>query len=121
MQQAKREREAATAIEKLGETVEWSKPSGPQWLRSLLGNDIFSSVTGVNLTNTQISDAGWEHLKGLSQLQTLYLGDTKVTDAGLEHLQGLSQLQFLYLQVTKVTDAGVKKLQQALPNCKIYR
>ena len=49
----------------------------------------------------------------------LFLHGTKVSDAGLEHLKGLTQLQQLDLNGTKVTDAGVKKLQQALPNCRI--
>ena len=47
--------------------------------------------------------------------------DTQVTDAGLENLKGLHQLQSLWLCCTKVTDDGLKKLQQALPNCQIER
>ena len=46
---------------------------------------------------------------------------TEVTDAGLEHLKGLSELQSLDIHNTKVTDEGVKKLRQALPNCDIGR
>ena len=42
---------------------------------------------------TQVTDAGLEHLKGLTQLQGLSLSGTQVTDAGLEHLKGLTQLQ----------------------------
>ena len=37
-QEAKREREAVAAIQKLGGHVGWSKPSGPAWLRNLLGD-----------------------------------------------------------------------------------
>jgi hypothetical protein len=44
-----------------------------------------------------------------------------MTDKGLEHLKGLTQLQMLFLRETKVTDQGVKKLQQALPKCNIQR
>ena len=44
-----------------------------------------------------------------------------MTDAGLEHLKGLTKLQSLDLRNTQVTDAGVKGLQKALPKCKIDR
>ena len=53
--------------------------------------------------------------------QKLCLSDTQVTDAGLEYLKELTQLQQLDLDGTQVTDAGVTKLQQALPNCEIER
>ena len=53
------------------------------------------------LSHTEVTDAGLEHLKLLSQLQTLDLGGTKVTDAGLEHLKDLAQLQSLDLGGTE--------------------
>jgi len=43
------------------------------------------------------------------------------TDAGLEHLKGLTQLEQLWLDGTQVTDAGVEKLNQALPKCNFNR
>ena len=49
----------------------------------------------------------------------LYLNNTQVTNAGLVHLKGLSNLQTLFLNDTQITDEGVKQLQQALPNCEI--
>jgi hypothetical protein len=54
-------------------------------------------------------------------LRTLNLSDTPISDAGLEHLKGLTQLQGLMLAHTKVTDAGVRELQKALPKCSIGR
>jgi len=42
-----------------------------------------------------------------------------VTDAELVHLKGLTQLQTLYLMGTGVTDAGVNQLKQSLPKCDI--
>jgi hypothetical protein len=49
------------------------------------------------------------------------LSDTAISDAGLEHLRGLTQLTALRIRRTKTTDAGEKKLQKALPNCTIQR
>ena len=43
----------------------------------------------------------------------------RVTDAGLEHLEGMTTLKKISVHETPVTDAGEKKLQQALPHCKI--
>jgi hypothetical protein len=57
-----------------------------------------------DLYNAQITDAGLEHLKPLSQLQELLLGGKCITDAGLERLRGLSQLQKLSLPNTGVTE-----------------
>ena len=59
------------------------------------------------------------HLRRLTQLERLDLSDTQLTDAGLVHLQGMGQLQTLQLGGTSVTNQGVKKLQQALPKCAI--
>ncbi|HIE98042.1 MAG TPA: hypothetical protein EYQ63_13760 [Fuerstia sp.] len=42
-----------------------------------------------------------------------------VTDAGLEHLKGLTKLNFLDLNVTQVTDAGLAEIKAALPKCKM--
>ena len=54
-----------------------------------------------------------------SRLKGLDLSRTQVTDAGLDHLKGLTKLQLLDLRGTQATDEGAKKLQQALPNCRI--
>ncbi|MGA2035645.1 MAG: hypothetical protein ABSG68_25635 [Thermoguttaceae bacterium] len=98
--------------------AEDAQPPGPPELRWLLGDDFFTTVTKLDLTQTEINDAGLKRLEGLTGLQSLSLGD-RVTDAGLEHLKGLTQLHALNLQATKVTDAGIQGLQKALPNCKI--
>lgn len=71
--------------------------------------------------NTKVTDAGLEHIKALTQLQSLHLFGSQVTDTGLEYLKGLTKLQELHLHNTKVSDEGVRKLQQALPECKTER
>ena len=157
MQQARRQKEAVEAIEKVGGGVIYdyqvtsatyipaTRPRGPAWIRSLLGEDLFRQAFYVfldgdqeagleqlkrlpylqGLSLTRLMDSELEHvkghLKGLTQLATLDLRYTQVTDASLNHLKELTQLQTLYLGGTKVTDEGVKKLQQALPNCEIER
>jgi hypothetical protein len=73
----------------------------------------------LSLTETQVSDGGLAHLKGLTNLERLMLADTKVSDAGLVHLKGLKNLEKLYLFGSKVTDAGVADLKKALPTVHI--
>ena len=76
----------------------------------------------VYLVDTEITDAGLVHLKGLTRLQTLDLLSTQITDAGLVHLKGLTNLRSLWLDGTKITDAGIADLKKALPpNCLIVK
>jgi Leucine-rich repeat (LRR) protein len=121
------ERQQAIAeIERLG-----GRASGrPVATVSFAGNDVtdaglehlqgLTELRSLSLLNTQVTDAGLEHLKGLTQLRHLNLSGTEVTDAGLEHLEGLTQLRHLYLRGTQVTDAGVKDLHAVLPDGGIY-
>ncbi|MDG1894588.1 MAG: hypothetical protein P8J37_06750 [Fuerstiella sp.] len=94
------------------------KPLTDAGLRHLRG---LANVQKIWLNGTKITDAGLEHLKGLSTLKELGLFETDVTDAGLHHLHVLSNLEDLIVERTKVTDAGVDKLKTALPNCKVRR
>ena len=51
---------------------------------------------GKSIHNTQVTDNGLMHLKGLTKLEYLSLDGTKVTDAGLENLKGMRELKFLF-------------------------
>ena len=54
----------------------------------------------------EVTDAGLEHLKGLTSLQILVARQTQVTDAGLEHLKGLTSLQGLDLRARRSPTPG---------------
>jgi dipeptidyl aminopeptidase/acylaminoacyl peptidase len=56
-------------------------------------------------------EAGFVHLKGLTNLKILDLNGTKVTDKGLVQLQGLAELWLLNLNNAEVTDAGLMHLK----------
>ncbi len=137
--QVERERETATEIQKVGGSAIWSQPSGPTWLRNLLGEKVVGVELGTNPTEVavetlkrlnhlealvlkgdEVTDAGLKNLRGLNQLKILDLEFTgQISDAGLETLKGLKQLQGVFLLETNVTDQGIRNLQEALPNCKI--
>jgi hypothetical protein len=53
----------------------------------------------------RVTDAGLEHLKGLTSLQRLWLGEIQVTGAGPEHLKGLTSLKSLGLNGTQLARA----------------
>jgi len=76
-------------------------------------------LTILILNDTKITDAGLTEVAKLQQLTYLNLDNTKITDAGLKEVAKLQQLTFLGLNDTQVTDAGVAELQKALPNCRI--
>jgi len=71
------------------------------------------------LYGTHITDAGLQSIEGLTDLFWLDLTGTQVTDLGLEHLKELKGLKWLELSRTQVTSQGIKELQEALPECKI--
>ena len=149
--QTRDQRLSVEAIRKVGGDVvyahvlEQSDPPGPGWLRRLIGDEYFFSVSILELnhsevgdrdlaaimrltnikrlyiSNPQITDAGLLHLQGLTELRVLDLGSTQTTDAGLEYLRELTNLRELNLPNTQVTDEGVENLQQALPYCQITR
>jgi len=62
--------------------------------------------------DTEVTDAGLETLKGLTNLRELHLWSTDVTDSGLVHLERLTKLQSLSLDgCQRVTDAGLEHLK----------
>ena len=97
---------AVWAFKNLGATIEYSE------------QDKVSSIFGGDLT-----DAGLVHLKGLTNLEALFLsGCEKITDAGLVHLKDLTNLEVLGLAANEnITDSSVAELQKALPNCVIFQ
>jgi hypothetical protein len=151
IERKRQEQNAVDAISRIGGAVSYdlykSEPSGPVWLRNLLGENFFSEVVSVafdwrpselgdaelanldrltslkdlNIRGCNVTAAGMAHVKGLSQLVWLDLQRTNVSDSDLVNLKGLAKLQDLNLEKTRVTNAGVNDLQKALPNCTISR
>jgi hypothetical protein len=60
------------------------------------------------------------HLQGLNELVFLDLQQTEVTDAGLDHLSRLAKLEVLVLNGAPVSSTGIMRLNQARPSLLIY-
>jgi len=69
-------------------------------------------VITVTLNGDAITDAFFERLKVLDDLETLVLGPSRVTEAGLTHLKGLRHLRELYVTRAPVSDAFLNRLQE---------
>jgi hypothetical protein len=72
------------------------------------------------LRETQVTDSGLAHLKGLSNLSKLDLSFTHVTDVGLTDQSALSKLSELNLCGTRVTPGRLKEIRDAFPVVIIY-
>lgn len=77
----------------------------------LEGLSSLPNLSSLQLQGTQISDAGLVHLKKLTNLKHLDLSDTEITDAGLAQLRSLRNLESLRLARTNVSDAGLQYLK----------
>jgi serine/threonine protein kinase/Leucine-rich repeat (LRR) protein len=65
------------------------------------------TVLGVKLTGVQVGDDDVKRLEGVTGLQQLDLSDSQVTDAGLAVVQKLTGLWRLKLGGTKIGDDGI--------------
>ncbi|MCF6313349.1 MAG: hypothetical protein L3J39_12950 [Verrucomicrobiales bacterium] len=105
--------------------------------------DLGSHVAVLDLSKTEVGDAGLKRLAKFERLVKLDLHGTAVTGAGLKSLQGLKHLRYLnlygsqvadeglqllgkmkslkevYLWDSKVSAKGVKRLKQALPGVEV--
>lgn len=85
------------------------------WLASLKGSvatDATSAVTGISLRGTWVTDVDLDRLVRLQTLRALDLSLTDITDAGMERLKGLPQVTDLTLVYAElITDSGVACLK----------
>jgi serine/threonine protein kinase len=64
-------------------------------------------LTGVSISNEQVTDADCAVFAGCTDLWRLDLRGTRVTDAGLVHFKDCRSIGFLLLMNMRVTDAGL--------------
>jgi hypothetical protein len=95
-------------------------PSGPP-----IGDAAVEHLKGLTqleelyLNYTDLTDDGLAHLRGLERLKDLGIDSQNISDQGLLHLAELKQLTILRLREARFTADGLQRLKQALPRCKI--
>lgn len=70
----------------------------------ILGIDDDKHITGITFADSQANDNTLVHVAKLPRLTKLDLRGTSVTSSGLNHLRGLTDLEELYLNSTDVAD-----------------
>jgi hypothetical protein len=83
-------------------------PSGPEWLRNLIGMDYFETVASVNINIKNAADEdSLSPIVDLPHLRGLSLTGASVTDSMLVRLKGLTKLRCLSVfYATSVSDDG---------------
>jgi uncharacterized membrane protein len=109
------------ALKAIAPQVLWLDLSGTQISDAgLAAVEQFPNLTRLHLNRTAITDAGMTHLARLSHLEYLNLYGTKITDAGLVPLAGLGNLRALYCWQTGVTTQGIDRLKASQPKLVVY-
>jgi formylglycine-generating enzyme required for sulfatase activity/serine/threonine protein kinase len=78
------------------------------------------ALTNLYLARTQVTDAGLAFFKDCKNLTRLFLDHTSITDAGLPHLKGSKKLTGLSLASTQVTDAGLAHFKECKNLLRLY-
>jgi len=95
-----------------GAKIAWSTPRGNNWLRSIVGDYLFSEIVMVDLERRKIDKEDIAALSELRSVNRLYLASTSIDDDGLKSISGLTKVQRLSLWRTKITDEGLKHLAE---------
>jgi internalin A len=79
--------------------------AGLACLRNLVG------VRELWLTGTNVSDEGIKMIAGFGHLKSISLARTQVSDAGLKQLESLTELEILHVGETSISDEGLRHLR----------
>jgi len=84
---------------------------GPQWIRSLLGEHIFTSVRHVRFTFGKVDDDVIAELPRLQDLEVLAISSTSLTDESIDSLRQIPQLRELFLHVENISPEAFNRLR----------
>jgi hypothetical protein len=106
MAQAERQRRAVEAIREAGGEVYYLHKKG------VMATPI------VRLRMSLAELVGWNLIWDV--LEVDLSSAASISDDTLEHVRGLSELEMLYVRRKQLSEKDIEAIQQALPNCKIH-
>lgn len=118
-----RQQDLIAGIESLGGQVE-TRPIGPAWLRSALGEEHmrgWDRIVGVNLADRDVDDAWLPRILHLNDLEWIDLTATNVSERGLERVAELPELKEIYIEESAVSDEALADLDAAHPDVTLIR
>ncbi|MEM0968066.1 MAG: hypothetical protein AAGJ31_01835, partial [Verrucomicrobiota bacterium] len=86
---------------------------------SFEGIERLNQLEELDLSRIKIGDETLSRLSGMRKLRALFLVDTKVTSNGLRHLDRLKELTALKLGGTGISKAQIEDFQKRHPDCVI--
>jgi hypothetical protein len=101
------EQYAATALTQLGGKIVMVD-CAPPWLRPYVGKDILNMDVAavVDLSHSRITDSDLVYLLAFHHCGQINLSDTQISNAGLPHLRKVAGDRWLDLSRTRVTDVS---------------
>ena len=96
--------------------VKWAEDHDAEAYIAWLKTDVTHAYLG---NSTGVGDEWPKRIQPFRNLQQVYLYDDGITDAGLEHLAGITNLQYVCLERTRVTPAGIARLRTKRPGLHI--
>jgi hypothetical protein len=72
-------------------------PSGPRWLREMIGEEWFTDVAAVTFDGCTLSESEFAELGDLHSVRSLFIRDTKIRSSNSDHVRSIndSDLQVL--------------------------
>ncbi len=101
------EQRAAAALVQLGGKV-FLVEHTQGWVRRYAGPNIFDTRVAaiIDLSHSRVTDADLVHLRAFDHFGQISLSDTEISNAGLEHLRHVVVGRFIDLSRTRVTDVS---------------
>jgi hypothetical protein len=85
----------------------------PAWIRDMIGDDVFASVSRVWFHNSPCRDADLVDIDRLQSLDELWINESRITERGIAILARLPNLTRIKINGEQATEAALRSLGQS--------